>query len=347
MSNYLQALKKFNNSSTEQVFALALQDPRKKSLAMANLSSVITNYGLSECDPVSVATAVVQMTNLNFSASTGEMYIIPYGKNAQTQLGYKGWISLALRSKEIIKLHAERVYEGEYKGIDRLSGEPIFQWNENNNGKQVIGWFGYMKLKNGFEKTMYWTSEEMHLHFVKFSLNNYDEVGRRWMESKKKNIVSKILTVEEKSKITMLKQLISKWAPKDATIEMALNVDNKTYNEQGVGSYNQEESTSSNGRVPADKELIKNTLVAIGAIIKELNVVKNQTEAQNWVKEKAREAGIDFTVSSGWYGVTEDELKQLAIVVEAETGAIVIVNERRLSQEQPEAEKQHDITFEE
>lgn len=333
--SYLQTLQKANNSNVKNVFDLALQDPNKKSLAMANFSQVITNYGLSKCDPVSTASAVVQMTNLGFSAATGESYVIPYGNSAQFQLGYKGLISLALRSGQILKLNAAPIYDGEYKGYDRITDEHIFETKmEKQDESKIIGYVGYLKLKSGFEKTIYMTKEELHIHFSKFSKNNYDINKRQWK--------SDIITVDLKSKITVLKQLISKWAPKDASMDLALKVDGATFTEQGTMTYAESETKGISNRTPADKQLILDMFKVVGAIAKEQSLVKTQKEFTTWANTRAKEAGIDFGVSNGWYGITLDELKAFCIIVENVTGEQVVIQERRLSQEKPEAEKEQE-----
>ena len=58
---------------------------------------------LLECDRTSLMSAFVQVAQFRFlpSSVSGEMYVIPYGKEAKPQLGYQGIITLLYRAKTV------------------------------------------------------------------------------------------------------------------------------------------------------------------------------------------------------------------------------------------------------
>ena len=76
-------------------------------------TAIKRNPQLQECSPSSIIGGMLQaaMLNLDFNPSLGLCYLVPYGKEAQFQLGYRGMITLAHRSKEILEIYAEVVYE--------------------------------------------------------------------------------------------------------------------------------------------------------------------------------------------------------------------------------------------
>ncbi len=75
-------------------------------------------------------------------------------KAAQFQLGYKGYIQLALRSGQYKGINVIAIREGELIKWNRLTEEIELDLEAATNEK-VIGYCGYFKLINGFEKTVY------------------------------------------------------------------------------------------------------------------------------------------------------------------------------------------------
>lgn len=109
--------------------------PERMVQMVTNLMS--KNPKLKECTPQSLVSAVMQASELGFKPvqALGECYFVPYGKEIQFQIGYKGYISLARRSGEIKTLHAYCVFPGdefEYElGLHPvLHHKPAFQDND-------------------------------------------------------------------------------------------------------------------------------------------------------------------------------------------------------------------------
>ena len=59
-----------------------------------------------------------------------------------------------MRSGSIAKLNAAPIYEGEFLGENRMTGEYKFDFNAKKSSK-IIGYVGYLKTTSGFEKTMF------------------------------------------------------------------------------------------------------------------------------------------------------------------------------------------------
>jgi recombination protein RecT len=85
---------------------------------------------LQQADPQSIINAAIAsaVLNLPIEKNLGFAYIVPYndrerGMIAQFQMGYKGYIQLALRSGEYKFINAVQVKEGELQGYNLLTGE--------------------------------------------------------------------------------------------------------------------------------------------------------------------------------------------------------------------------------
>ncbi len=117
-------------------------------------TSIKRNPQLQECSPSSIIGGMLQaaMLNLDFNPSLGLCYLVPYGKEAQFQLGYRGMITLAHRSKEILEIYAEVVYEDdefyiEY-GLNRvLTHVPKFLHIGNSEKIKYV--YAVAKTKDG------------------------------------------------------------------------------------------------------------------------------------------------------------------------------------------------------
>ncbi|MGX2958021.1 recombinase RecT [Peribacillus sp. JNUCC 23] len=182
------------------------------------MSSLLNLYNgdpnIQAAEPMSiVSSAMVAATlDLPIDKNLGYAWIVPfYDKNkghkaAQFQLGYKGYIQLALRTGQYKSINVIEVREGELVKWNRLTEEIDLDLDAATSDK-VIGYCGYFKLINGFEKTVYWTRDEIEAHRIKFnkakdktSLNNvwrsdYDAMA---MKTVLRNMLGKwgILSVE-------------------------------------------------------------------------------------------------------------------------------------------------------
>lgn len=153
-------------------------------------SSILNLYNsekmLQKAEPMSVISAAMVAATLDLPVdkNLGYAWIVPYGGKAQFQLGYKGYIQLALRTGQYRNINVIEVYEGELKKWDRLTEELELDF-ENRKSDKVIGYTGYFELINGFRKTVYWSKEEIEKHKKKFSKsdfgwkNDYDAMAKK------------------------------------------------------------------------------------------------------------------------------------------------------------------------
>jgi recombination protein RecT len=182
------------------------------------MASVLNLYNgdpnIQAAEPMSIVSSAMVAASLDLpiDKNLGYAWIVPFydskkgHKAAQFQLGYKGYIQLALRTGQYKGINVIPVHEGELVKWNRLT-EEIELNLEAATSETVIGYCGYFKLINGFEKTVYWTREEVEAHRIKHnkakdkkSLNNvwksdYDAMA---MKTVLRNMLGKwgILSVE-------------------------------------------------------------------------------------------------------------------------------------------------------
>ena len=132
------------------------------------LSVANSNTLLQKADPKTVMnSAVIAATlDLPINPNLGFAYIVPFGGQAQFQLGYKGFVQLAMRSGQYKTINVREVYEGEIVSENRFTGEYEFGTPKSD---KVVGYMAYFKLLNGFEKYLYMSKEELEKHGKKYS----------------------------------------------------------------------------------------------------------------------------------------------------------------------------------
>ena len=162
------------------------------------LSVANSNTLLQKADPKTVMNAAVIAATLDLpiNPSLGFAYIVPFGGQAQFQLGYKGFVQLAMRSGQYKTINVREVYEGEIVSENKFTGEYEFGEKTSNN---VVGYMAYFKLVNGFEKFLYMSKDELEAHGKKYS-QTYKRGSGLWATD-----------FDSMAKKTCLKQLLSKY----------------------------------------------------------------------------------------------------------------------------------------
>lgn len=222
-------LAKFNqvikSESTQNYLQTVLS--KKKDQFVTSLTSLVgSNALLQRCEPLSVMYAAIKAAALDlpFEGSLGMAYCVPYGNQAQFQIGAKGLAQLAIRSGQFIKLRVTEVYEGEFAGIDRRTGE--VKWNdvENADTKPVVGFYGYFKLLNGYEYEMYWSKEKALAHGKRYSKSFSSGPWRTH--------------TDEMCKKTLLKRLLKEGnAPMSVEMKDAITYDQAIFDKEGNYGY--------------------------------------------------------------------------------------------------------------
>lgn len=153
------------------------------------LSAVSNTPKLAECTPNSFVAAMMNAAQLGLEPNTplGQAYLIPYGKQCQFQIGYKGLIDLAYRSGDVRTIQAHIVYENdefefEYGLEPQLKHVPA----KENRGNAV--WvYAVFKLVNGGEGFGVMSMDDVRAHAKKYSKayssgpwqTNFEEMAKK------------------------------------------------------------------------------------------------------------------------------------------------------------------------
>ena len=219
-------LKQFNqflaNPRTQDYLTTVLAE--KKASFVNNITALVSNNAaLQVCKPDTIMFSCLKATALDLplDQNLGFAYVLPYNdrKNgvtvAQFQMGYKGFVQLALRSGQFKTLNATDVREGELVSEDFVTGELTFKKADNRESLPIVGYVAYFKLLNGFEKYLYMTSAEMKAHALRFS-QTYKKGYGLWADAE---------MFDAMARKTVLKLLISKFAPLSVEMRDALKAD--------------------------------------------------------------------------------------------------------------------------
>lgn len=174
-----QLKKVLSAESVKEQFQNALKE--EAPLFVASLIDIYSNdTALQECRPVDVVKEALKAATLKLpiNKSLGFAYVIPYREKGtpkpQFQMGYRGYIQLAMRTGQYKYLNADVVHEGEIVFRDKLTGEIRLEWSDS---EEVIGYFAHMETINGFRKSVYWTKEQMLKHAQKYSKSYHRETS--------------------------------------------------------------------------------------------------------------------------------------------------------------------------
>lgn len=141
----------------------------KKSEFVSNLIALTdADNKLAECDPATLMKCAMNATALNLplNKNLGYAYVIPYNKVPSFQIGYKGFIQLAIRTGLYETINATDIREGEITR-NKITGEIKFH-KENPDGK-ILGYLAYVKLTTGFTASLFMSEAEIEAHALRFS----------------------------------------------------------------------------------------------------------------------------------------------------------------------------------
>lgn len=201
------------------------------------VSAVNNNSALQECTNQSILSGALLGESLNLSPSPqlGQYYLVPFndrekGKVAQFQLGYKGYIQLAIRSGQYKKLNVLAIKEGELIRFDPLNEEIEVKLIDDEEAREpatTIGYYAMFEYTNGFKKAIYWSKKKMEAHAMKYSKGYQAKKGYTFWEKDFDGMAYK----------TMLRQLISKWGIMSIDMISAMDADMAVINEDGTKDY--------------------------------------------------------------------------------------------------------------
>lgn len=202
-----------NSDGYKKLINNTLGDPNRAARFVTAITSAVSNNpALQDCDASTIVSAGLLGESLNLSPSPqlGQYYLVPFNdrkngrKVAQFQIGYKGFIQLAIRSGQYKKLNVLPIKAGELIRFDPLDEEievKLIQDEREREEAVTIGYYAMFEYINGFRKAIYWSREKMESHAEKYSMGYKAKKGYTFWEKDFDGMACK----------TMLRQLISKW----------------------------------------------------------------------------------------------------------------------------------------
>ena len=206
------------------------------------VSAVQTNAMLQECTNQSILSAALLGESLKLSPSPqlGQFYMVPFNnrkegiKEAQFQLGYKGYIQLAIRSGFYKKLNVLAIKEGELVRYDPLNEDievNLIEDDEIREQAPTIGYYAFFEYTNGFRKSLYWSRAKMEAHAKKYS--------QGFIKDLKDGTAFTFWAKDFDSMAfkTMLRQIISKWGIMSIELQTAMDADMAVIREDNTFDY--------------------------------------------------------------------------------------------------------------
>ena len=200
------------------------------------VSAVQTNPQLAECTNASILSAALLGHSLNLpqSPQIGMFYLVPFNDKkrntteATFQLSYRGMLQLAMRSGQYKAINVTDIRAGELVSYDPIEDAYIFA-PETDIAKRmeldIVGYYAYFEMINGFKKGIYWSKEQVEKHAKKYSATYRKGFGL-WATD-----------FDAMAKKTMLRQLISKWGIMSVEMERAYVGDQAVIREDGTPDY--------------------------------------------------------------------------------------------------------------
>lgn len=157
---------------------------------------------LADAKPQTIlnAAATAAILDLPINQNLGFAWIVPYKGEAQFQMGWKGFVQLALRSGHYESINVIDIQKSQFKSFDPIAEELDVDMSIEDES-EIIGYAGFIKLKNGFKKTVYWSKVKVTNHAKKYS-KAFNSKFSPWQDP---------ILFHAMARKTVLKNMISKW----------------------------------------------------------------------------------------------------------------------------------------
>ena len=239
------------------------------------VSAVQSTPALQECTSPSIVNAALlgEALNLSPSPQLGQFYMVPFDnkkkgcKEAQFQLGYKGYIQLAKRSGVYKKINVLSIKAGELISYNPLEEELEINLIEDDYVREntpTIGYYAMFEEVNGYRHSIYWSKQRMLAHAEKYSFAFYKNGGAKSLELLEEGKIPEkdmwkyssfwFKDFDAMAHKTMLRQLISKWGTMSIDLQNAIDKDMAVIHEDGKTDYVDAVKAEDDG-VVSDQEL--------------------------------------------------------------------------------------------
>lgn len=266
-----------------------LGDVTKSKQFLANVLSYTNNTtALQECAPASIVTAALvgESLKLPMSPQLGYFYLVPYNNkkwNPQTkkweenkvatfQMGYRGYLQLAIRSGQYKFINVGSIKQGELVDWNPMTEHLELEAIEDEEVREAtptIGYFATFQLCGGFTKTIFWRKQKMLVHADKYSQAFHLHAGqdnfKSWVsyeDYEKGNYDPKTernyssfwyKDFDGMAQKTMLRQLLSKWGI--MSVEMVSAFENDMTMKEEIGGQQEYFDSTDQPQIEAPAEV--------------------------------------------------------------------------------------------
>lgn len=235
--------KVMNNSYYQTLLQNTLKENRG-AFTTSLMELFTSDPSLMQCDPNALMSEAVKAAGLRLpiNKQLGQAYILVFknkdkatGQLVPTPtlvIGTKGYINLALRTNKYETINKGTVYEGEFVSFDKVTGKLDISGPQTSD--VPVGYFAYIKEKNGFEKIYYMTLDQV-CKFAKTFSPTVKFSKYTWQQLKDLAINQSVEGTggglgwfkgfQDMAEKTVLRQLLSKWGELSVDAETAINAD--------------------------------------------------------------------------------------------------------------------------
>lgn len=243
------AVKNFQAVMNNSYYQTLLQNTLKenKGTFTTSLMELATSdESLLQCNPNALMAEALKAASLHLplNKQLGQCYILPFKNHGVLTptlvVGTKGYLQLAMRTGKYETINSDVVYEGELKGYDKVTGNLDLSGIRTSN--VPIGYFAYMKMKNGFSKLLYMSLDEVCLYAKQYSptVKFNDKLTTDGLKQLALNQAAKGVSdgvgwksnFESMALKTVLRRLLSKWGELSIENNDILNIDEAPSAEQ-------------------------------------------------------------------------------------------------------------------
>jgi recombination protein RecT len=234
-----------NNSYYQSLLQNTLKE-NKGTFTTSLMELATSDEKLLMCSPNALMAEALKAASLHLplNKQLGQCYILPFKNHGVMTptlvVGTKGYLQLAMRTGKYETINSDVVYEGELKGYDKVTGNLDLSGIRTSN--VPIGYFAYMKMKNGFSKLLYMSLQEVCLYAkqysptVKFSDKiTPDSLKQIALAQAAKGVSDGVgwsSNFESMALKTVLRRLLSKWGELSIENNDILNIDEAPSAEQ-------------------------------------------------------------------------------------------------------------------
>lgn len=243
------AVKNFQAVMNNSYYQTLLQNTLKenKGTFTTSLMELATSdESLLQCNPNALMAEALKAASLHLplNKQLGQCYILPFKNHGVLTptlvVGTKGYLQLAMRTGKYETINSDVVYEGELKGYDKVTGNLDLSGIRTSN--VPIGYFAYMKMKNGFSKLLYMSLDEVCLYARQYSptvkfkdgvtSETLKNLALKQAASGVSDGVGWYSNFESMALKTVLRRLLSKWGELSIENNDILNIDEAPSAEQ-------------------------------------------------------------------------------------------------------------------